>query len=37
MGITGLVTKPIEGVLTAAAKLAEGAKNTVEYFDDKPN
>ena len=37
MGITGLVTKPIEGVLTAASKLAEGAKNTVEYFDDKPN
>ena len=36
-GVTGLVTKPISGTLDAASKMAQGVKNTVNYFDDKPN
>lgn len=36
-GVTGLVIKPVAGILDAAAKTAEGIKNTVSYFDDKPN
>lgn len=29
--------KPVAGILDAAAKTTEGIKNTVTYFDDKPN
>lgn len=36
-GITGLVFKPVSGVLDATSKAAEGIKNTATTFDDKPN
>lgn len=36
-GVSGLVIKPITGVLDAAAKTTEGIKNTVNYLEDKPN
>jgi vacuolar protein sorting-associated protein 13A/C len=36
-GISGLVIKPVTGILDAAAKTTEGIKNTVNYFEDKPN
>lgn len=36
-GLTGLVVKPIAGVLDASAKTAEGVVNTATHFDDKPN
>lgn len=36
-GISGLIIKPVAGLLDAAAKTTEGIKNTVTYFDDKPN
>ena len=32
-GLTGLVVKPISGVLDAASKTAEGVKNTALIFD----
>jgi vacuolar protein sorting-associated protein 13A/C len=36
-GLSGLVIKPVTGILDAAAKTTEGIKNTVQYWDDKPN
>jgi len=35
--MTGIVIKPLTGTLDAASKLAEGVKNTVTHFEDKPN
>jgi len=35
-GVTGLVTKPVAGVLDAASKTAEGIKNTATMFEQKP-
>ena len=34
-GVTGLVVKPVTGVLDAAANTAEGIKNTATVFDQK--
>jgi len=31
-GITGLVTKPVTGIIDAASKTAEGVKNTTSVF-----
>jgi hypothetical protein len=36
-GISGLIVKPVAGVLDATAKTAEGLKVTALLFDDKPN
>ncbi|CAD8164451.1 unnamed protein product [Paramecium pentaurelia] len=36
-GLSGLVVKPIAGVLDASAKAAEGVVSTATHFDDKPN
>jgi len=36
-GVTGLVVKPVAGILDAAANTAEGIKNTATAFDQKPN
>lgn len=36
-GISGLVIKPVAGILDAASKTAEGIKSTATHFDDKPN
>lgn len=36
LGLSGLVIKPVSGVLDAASKTAEGISNTCTYFDDKP-
>lgn len=36
-GITGLVFKPVSGLLDATSKAAEGIKNTATSLDDKPN
>ncbi len=35
--MTGLVVKPITGLLDATSKTAEGVKNTATHFDDRPN
>ena len=37
IGMTGLIVKPLTGVLDAASKTTEGLTNTATYFDDKPN
>jgi len=34
-GVTGVIVKPVTGVLDAASKAAEGIKNTATSFDDK--
>ena len=36
-GVTGLIIKPVTGVLDAASNTAEGIKNTATAFDQKPN
>lgn len=36
-GITGLITKPITGVLDFTSQVTEGVKNTAQIFDDKAN
>lgn len=36
-GVSGLFFKPICGGIDFTAKAAEGVKNTVTYFDDKPS
>ncbi|CAD8160815.1 unnamed protein product [Paramecium octaurelia] len=36
-GLSGLIVKPIAGVLDASAKAAEGVVSTATHFDDKPN
>jgi vacuolar protein sorting-associated protein 13A/C len=36
-GITGLIIKPVTGILDASAKTAESVTNTATIFDDKPN
>lgn len=36
-GLTGLIVKPVAGVLDASAKTAESVSNTATHFDDKPN
>ena len=36
-GVTGLVAKPITGILDAASKTSEGIKNTAQFFDEKPS
>ena len=36
MGISGLVVKPVAGILDASAKAAESFTNTANHFDDKP-
>ena len=36
-GISGLIIKPVAGVLDFASKTAEGIKSTATHFDDKPN
>ena len=35
--MSGLVVKPVTGVLDAASKASEGIKNTATMFDEKPN
>ncbi len=35
-GITGLVLKPVAGVMDGTSKISEGLKNNVTHFDDKP-
>lgn len=35
--MTGLIVKPLTGILDAASKTTEGLTNTATYFDDKPN
>ena len=34
-GITGLVVKPVTGVIDSVTKVAEGIKNTTKIFDMK--
>ena len=36
-GVSGLVIKPVAGVLDATSKTAEGIKNTATYWDKKIN
>jgi len=36
-GVTGLVAKPVAGILDAASKTAEGVKNTANMFDQRPS
>ncbi|EGR29518.1 PH domain protein [Ichthyophthirius multifiliis] len=36
-GISGVIIKPVSGILDAISKTAEGFKNTAMYFDSKPN
>jgi len=36
-GVTGLVAKPVAGILDAASKTAEGIKNTANMFDQRPS
>jgi len=36
-GVSGLVIKPVAGVLDATSKTAEGVKNTVTFWDQKTN
>lgn len=36
-GITGLVIKPVTGIVDFASKTTEGLKNTALYLEDKPN
>lgn len=36
-GLTGLVVKPVTGVIDFASKTTEGLKNTALYMEDKPN
>lgn len=36
-GITGVVVKPVTGVIDFASKTTEGLKNTALYLEDKPN
>jgi len=35
-GITGFFFKPVSGAFDMVAKTAEGLKNSVAFFDDKP-
>jgi len=35
--MTGLVVKPVTGIIDFASKTSEGLKNTALYFEDKPN
>jgi len=35
--LTGVVVKPITGIIDVVSKTAEGLKNTASLFDDKPN
>ena len=35
-GLSGLIVKPVSGLLDAASKTAEGIKNTATFADDKP-
>ena len=37
MGISGLIIKPVSGVVDASAKTAESLSNTATHFDDKAN
>ena len=34
-GITGLVTKPLSGIVDGASKTAEGIKNNTKIFDSE--
>ena len=36
-GVSGLIVKPLTGVLDAASKTSEGIKNTATRDDEKPN
>lgn len=36
-GVTGLVVKPVTGVVDFASKTTEGLKNTALYLEDRPN
>ena len=36
-GVTGVVLKPVAGILDAAAKTAEGVKGSASRFNDRPN
>lgn len=36
-GLSGILFKPICGGIDFASKTAEGIKNTVTFFDDKPS
>lgn len=36
-GLTGLVIKPVTGILDATSKTAEGVKNTAIHPNDRPN
>lgn len=35
--MTGVVVKPITGIIDVVSKTTEGLKNTATLFDDKPN
>jgi vacuolar protein sorting-associated protein 13A/C len=37
LGVTGLIIKPVTGVLDAASKTAEGISNMATNMDEKPN
>jgi vacuolar protein sorting-associated protein 13A/C len=36
LGVSGLVVKPMTGIMDATSKTAEGLKNTATHFEDKP-
>jgi vacuolar protein sorting-associated protein 13A/C len=36
-GLSGAVIKPVTGILDFASKTTEGLKNTMMFFEDKPN
>lgn len=36
-GLTGVIIKPVTGILDFAANTTEGIKNTALYFEDRAN
>jgi len=36
-GLSGLIIKPVDGIIGGFSAIAEGATNTLRIFDDKPN
>ena len=36
-GLAGLILKPVTGLFDAVSKTGQGVKNTLNYFDHKPN
>ena len=37
LGLSGIVLKPVTGILDLTSKFTEGVKNTATYYDDKAN